>query len=71
MKNLRQNGKGKSDMKKSNMLLFDSSGILLQSNKAISCRTLDFLMVIGDEQLAWRNVYCGENRLFIYCRKWI
>lgn len=27
--------------------------------------------LVGDKQSAWRNIYCGKNRFFIYCRKWI
>lgn len=38
MKGLWQNGKGKSDMKKCKLLLFDLDGTLLQSDKTISKR---------------------------------
>ena len=38
LKGLWQNGKGKSDMKKCKLLLFDLDGTLLQSDKTISKR---------------------------------
>lgn len=43
MKNSRQNGKVRSDMKKCKMFLFDLDGILLQSDRLISNGTLAVL----------------------------